>query len=417
MSARKNAKELIKESKRLARKSSTLSDERRAELKAAQAAVADALEADSGLEEAVVALEEKVDAWLSHLRKSRFREYVESIGVAVLFALTVRAFGFEAFQIPSPSMLPTLLVGDHLFVAKTSYGLRIPFTTNYLARWGTVQRGDVIVFEFPSTEVATQQTIQSIDIQVQRYADRFGGYPATLDDAGVSAAARFDAWDRALQYGPVAESYRLVSAGADGEFGTDDDLTNENRARLAPGCVDQASVDHTKDYIKRVIGVAGDRVRLEGTRYSSTTSRSRGRTSVWTLRVVSSRQLSSLATTSTRFAIGATIPTLLRLRSGKGMSSLWETTATIPPMDAAGAKCQSATSKGARCSSSSRGIVPVTAPSDGPASSTQWIDEYSFAGGTCRRHVVRRSIVRGQRDRHRRGRLQYLDVWLPGDSH
>jgi signal peptidase I len=264
MSARKNAKELIKESKRLARKSSTLSDERRAELKAAQAAVADALEADSGLEEAVVALEEKVDAWLSHLRKSRFREYVESIGVAVLFALTVRAFGFEAFQIPSPSMLPTLLVGDHLFVAKTSYGLRIPFTTNYLARWGTVQRGDVIVFEFPSTEVATQQTIQSIDIQVQRYADRFGGYPATLDDAGVSAAARFDAWDRALQYGPVAESYRLVSAGADGEFGTDDDLTNENRARLAPGCVDQASVDHTKDYIKRVIGVAGDRIRLEG---------------------------------------------------------------------------------------------------------------------------------------------------------
>jgi signal peptidase I len=126
-----------------------------------------------------------------------------------------------------------------------------------------VKRGDVIVFEFPSREVETQQTIQSIDIQVERYASRFGGYPATLDDAGVSSSARFDAWENALQYAPVAESYRLISAGADGEFASDDDLTSENRAGLAPGCVDQASVDHTKDYIKRVIGVAGDTIRLE----------------------------------------------------------------------------------------------------------------------------------------------------------
>ena len=263
MSARKTAKELLKESKRLARKSSTLSDEKRAELAALQSAVSEALTSGEGVPEATTALEEKVDAWLGHLRKGRFREYVESIGIAVLFALTVRAFGFEAFQIPSPSMLPTLLVGDHLFVAKTAYGLRIPFTTNYLARWGDVERGDVIVFEFPSLEVETQQTIQAIDIQVERYSTRFGGYPATLDDAGVSSSARFDAWGRQLEYAPVAETYRLVSAGADGEFGTNDDLTNDNRAALAPGCVDQASVEHSKDYIKRVVGIAGDRVRLE----------------------------------------------------------------------------------------------------------------------------------------------------------
>lgn len=263
MSARKAAKELLKESKRLARKSSTLTDERRTELAGLQEAVSAAIASGEGLGEATDALEEKVDAWLGHLRKGRFREYVESIGIAVLFALTVRAFGFEAFQIPSPSMLPTLLVGDHLFVAKTAYGLRVPFTTNYLARWGDVERGDVIVFEFPSLEVETQQTIQSIDIQVGRYATRFGGFPATLDDAGVSSAARFDAWGRQMEYAPVAESYRLVSAGADGEFGTNDDLTNENRAALPPSCVDQASVDHSKDYIKRVIGVAGDTIRLQ----------------------------------------------------------------------------------------------------------------------------------------------------------
>ena len=58
--------------------------------------------------EALVKLEHLVDEHLSFTKKSTFREYADSIGVAVLVALTLRAFVVEAFKIPSGSMIPTM---------------------------------------------------------------------------------------------------------------------------------------------------------------------------------------------------------------------------------------------------------------------------------------------------------------------
>ncbi len=69
--------------------------------------------------------------------------------LAVVLALTVRWAIFEAYVIPSPSMLPTLLVNDHIFVDKLSFGLRVPFTEKWLVRWGEPKRGDVVVFKHP----------------------------------------------------------------------------------------------------------------------------------------------------------------------------------------------------------------------------------------------------------------------------
>jgi len=59
--------------------------------------------------------------------KSWFREYGESILIAFIIAMIVRTFVIQAFKIPSGSMEPTLLVGDHLLVSKFSYGIRIPY--------------------------------------------------------------------------------------------------------------------------------------------------------------------------------------------------------------------------------------------------------------------------------------------------
>ena len=70
--------------------------------------------------------------------------------MAVAIALLLRAFVVEAFQIPSGSMIPTLEIGDHIFVSKFSYGLGIPFTdTSRSFSYGQPKRGDVIVFKFP----------------------------------------------------------------------------------------------------------------------------------------------------------------------------------------------------------------------------------------------------------------------------
>ena len=74
-------------------------------------------------------------------------EQVSTLLVAVVIALAIRAFLVEPFRIPSGSMFPTLLIGDHLFVNKLAYGPRIPFTDIRLPGFQEPERGDVIVFE------------------------------------------------------------------------------------------------------------------------------------------------------------------------------------------------------------------------------------------------------------------------------
>jgi len=85
-------------------------------------------------------------------------ENVKSIGVAVFLVLIIRSSIIEAFKIPSGSMIPTLLVGDHIFVNKFAYGLKIPFSDFFTDRPIYVvdrdppKRGDIIVFKFPKDE-------------------------------------------------------------------------------------------------------------------------------------------------------------------------------------------------------------------------------------------------------------------------
>jgi len=84
------------------------------------------------------------------MAKKRFvKEYLEPIVIAVLIALFIRAFIVQAFKIPSSSMEPTLLVGDHLLVSKFIYGIRIPYTDIKLFQYKKPSRGDIIVFIFP----------------------------------------------------------------------------------------------------------------------------------------------------------------------------------------------------------------------------------------------------------------------------
>ena len=82
-------------------------------------------------------------------KKSVVREYVEAIGIAILLALFIRTFVVQAFKIPSGSMLPTLLIGDHLLVNKFIYGIRVPFSGKILIPLKDPKSGDIIVFKFP----------------------------------------------------------------------------------------------------------------------------------------------------------------------------------------------------------------------------------------------------------------------------
>lgn len=85
-------------------------------------------------------------------QKNKFLETVESIGVALIIALAIRSFVVEPFKIPSGSMIPTLLVGDQIFVNKFIYGLRIPFTKTRIWEGRNPKRGEVIIFLYPRDE-------------------------------------------------------------------------------------------------------------------------------------------------------------------------------------------------------------------------------------------------------------------------
>ena len=118
-------------------------------------------------------------------------EFIKTLIYAVLIALVIRTFAYEPFSIPSSSMVPTLLVGDYLFVSKFSYGY-----SHYSLPWGLPlfsgrilftppERGDVVVFILPrdnSTDYIKRIVgLPGDRIQVVRGVLHINGAPVRLE--------------------------------------------------------------------------------------------------------------------------------------------------------------------------------------------------------------------------------------------
>lgn len=194
----KEAKLYAKEAERRARKARKSSEDARQTIKTRAGELRQAA-ADKDVER-VDQLTDTIEALLrKHVGppKSTWREYAESIGLAIVFALILRAFVVEAFKIPTGSMIPTLMIGDHLFVNKFIYGLRVPFTEKYMVRFATPAAGDIVVFTFPRAE--------------------------------------------ARQH-----------------------LSKQRRSKR--NCIDESSLTIEKDFIKRIVGVAGDTISVKDNR-------------------------------------------------------------------------------------------------------------------------------------------------------
>ncbi|MFA7428783.1 MAG: signal peptidase I [Rhodospirillaceae bacterium] len=92
---------------------------------------------------------------MSKKKQGGIGETIRTVIYAVLIALVVRTVAYEPFNIPSGSMIPTLLVGDYLFVSKFSYGYSrhsFPFSAAPIdgrVMGSAPERGDVAVFKFP----------------------------------------------------------------------------------------------------------------------------------------------------------------------------------------------------------------------------------------------------------------------------
>jgi len=104
----------------------------------------------------ILAIEALILHWIAKRAKEKLlrkvhatREWVNTGLVAVILAWVIMSFVIQAFKIPSGSMMNTFQIGDHIFVAKFVYGIRIPFTRKYLWPLQDPKRGEIIVFQFP----------------------------------------------------------------------------------------------------------------------------------------------------------------------------------------------------------------------------------------------------------------------------
>ena len=82
-------------------------------------------------------------------KKKIIWEYAKAIITALILAMLIRTYIIQAFKIPSGSMIPTLLVGDHILVNKFLYGTKIPFSGKRAFMFKKPERGDIIVFKYP----------------------------------------------------------------------------------------------------------------------------------------------------------------------------------------------------------------------------------------------------------------------------
>jgi signal peptidase I len=145
-------------------------------------------------------------------RKSTVREYFESIVVAVILALFIRTFVVQAFKIPTSSMEPNLLVGDHLLVNKFVFAPTATPVERAVLPIRELRRGDVVVFKYPEEPERDfikrviglpGETVElrnrEIHIDGVKLDEPYAHYlfPAGLDSEGAS----FDVRER---YGPVS---------------------------------------------------------------------------------------------------------------------------------------------------------------------------------------------------------------------
>lgn len=123
------------------------------------------------------------------LRQPTWIEYSGSFFPVIALVFVLRSFLYEPFKIPSSSMVPTLLVGDLILVNKYTYGIRLPVINKKIIEINDPQRGDVMVFKYPSDP--------SLD-----YIKRVVGVPG---DKIVYQNKRLTINGKALSYAPLSD--------------------------------------------------------------------------------------------------------------------------------------------------------------------------------------------------------------------
>ena len=160
------------------------------------------------------------------MKKSVVREYFESLVIAVVLALFVRTWVFQAFKIPTGSMEKNLLIGDHLIVNKMQFAPTMTAAEALLMPRRDIRRGDVIVFKFPQDPerdfIKRAIGLPGDRLELHRKKVYINGTPIDepyvqfLEPPSISGAPRTD--DVREEYGPInvpAHQYFMMGDNRD----------------------------------------------------------------------------------------------------------------------------------------------------------------------------------------------------------
>lgn len=131
-------------------------------------------------------------------------DYARSFFPLILLVLVLRSFVGEPFRIPSGSMLPTLEVGDFIFVNKAAYGLRLPVVNHRILATGRPARGDVVVFRYPpDPSVDFIKRVVGLPGDLVQYRDKrlfINGTEVSQEALGAYAAFPVQLVERRLEF-------------------------------------------------------------------------------------------------------------------------------------------------------------------------------------------------------------------------
>lgn len=103
-----------------------------------------------------------VQGFMNQRLRVFWREWILPALVVLAILAPLRSAVADWNDVPSGSMLPTILVGDRIFINKLAYDLKVPFTTWQIAKWADPQRGDIIVFPSPADGVRLVKRVVAV---------------------------------------------------------------------------------------------------------------------------------------------------------------------------------------------------------------------------------------------------------------
>jgi len=171
-------------------------------------------------------------------KQTKMVEWVDAVIFAVIAATFIRMFFIEAYTIPTSSMEKTMLIGDYLFVSKTSYGPKIPNTP--------------LSFPFVHHTMPFSTTMKSYVEWVKNPYRRIAGFGKVKNNDVV--VFNFPEGDTVALNVPNQSYYQLVRSYGRDRVWQDKDTFGEIVAR---------PVDKRENYIKRCVGIAGDVIELK----------------------------------------------------------------------------------------------------------------------------------------------------------